>query len=97
MKKIIYKNVISLIVLIILPWYVFDQEYYWNILSFDRNYLFIIVFVGVLYLLYSNTRSAIKSKGRGRVASIIFIIPPALVIAYFVLGYIAFSRYKILG
>ena len=97
MKKIIYSNIIVLILLVILPWYVADKEYRWNILPFDSNYLLLLILAGSIYLLYFNIRSAVKSKGRERVASIIFIIPPALVILYFVLGYIAFSRYKILG
>ena len=96
MKKIIYGNIISIILLIILPWFVFIQEDSWDILNFNRNYLFIIVLIGAVFLLYANIRYAIKSKGGERVASIIFIIPPALVILYFVLGYIAFSRFSIL-
>jgi len=97
MKKIIYSNIIGLVLLIILPWYIADQEYYWNILPFDANYLFYFALLSAVYLLYKNIKSTIKSKSRERVASIIFIIPPAFVLLYFILGYIAFSRYSILG
>lgn len=96
MKKIIYKNIILIIVFFLLPWTYFENRDIWNY-KISANSLIYFILLGAVYLLYANIKSAIKSKGRERVVSIIFIIPPAFVILYFILGYIAFSRYSILG
>lgn len=96
MKKIIYGNIVSIIIFFVLPFS------YSNLVSFEKRYfsaaaLIYFMVIGAILLIYINLRSAIKLKGRERIASIIFIIPPAFVILYFILGYIAFSRYGILG
>ncbi len=96
MKKIIYKNVISIIVFFVLHWAYFENRDIWDY-KIAANTLIYFMLLGAIYLLYASIKSTIKSKGGERVASIIFIIPPTLVILYFILGYIAFSRYSILG
>ena len=97
MKKIIYFNIISMIVFFLMPPFIYENYYVSGTPDKYVNYTLVVIFIVVLFLLYLNIKSAIKSKGRERVASIIFIIPPAFVLLYFILGYIAFSRYSILG
>jgi len=93
MKKLIYKNIAAIILLIVLPWYVFEKEITWNKLSFDRGCLFIIVYIGIAYLLYLNIRALIQNRGLERKVAVLFIIPPVLVLLFFILGYFAFSGF----
>jgi len=81
------------LLLIVLPWYIFEKEVSWDILNFDRNHLFIIVYIGVAYLLYTNIKTARRAEGNAKTASLIFIIPPALVLLFFIAGYFAFSGF----
>jgi len=97
MKKIIYKNIILIIIFFLMPPFIYENYYVSGTPDKYVNYTLIVVVIAALFLLYMNIKSAIKFKGRERVASIIFIIPPAFVLLYFILGYIAFSRYSILG
>ena len=96
MKKLIYGNIISVIVFFLLPWFYFNNTTLGS-RYFSANTMIYFMIIVAIYMIYANIRSAIKSKGGERVVSIIFTIPPAFVILYFILGYIAFSRYGILG
>ncbi len=94
MKKIIYSNIIGFVLLIILPWYVFDKEYYWDIFSFDRNYFIYLMLLGAACLVCLNIVVLIKTRGRKKKAAIFFAIPPFLLLAFFVLAYFfAFSGF----
>jgi len=96
MKKLIYKNIISIIVFFLLPWFYMNNDYELKILSFDSNYLLILVLIGVIYLLYENTKSLLRFKGKQKVVPIVFILIPALILIYFILGIVAFSNYSVL-
>lgn len=94
MKKIIHGNLIGFVVLVILPWYVANKEYYWNILPFDANYLFISALVGAACLVCVDIVIFVKTKGRERKAALFFAIPPFLLVTFFVLAYFfAFSGF----
>jgi len=94
MKNLIYKNITTIVLLILLPWYVFEKEVSWDILNFDRGRLFILVYIGITYLLYLNIRTLLKTKGTEKKLAIFFIIPPALILLFFIFGYFAFSGFR---
>lgn len=97
MKKIIYKNIILITLFFLMPPFIYENYYVSGTPDIYLNATLLIIFIAALYLVYVNIKSVIKSKDRERILSIIFIIPPAFVILYFILGYIAFSQYTILG
>lgn len=94
MKKIIYSNIVYFILLVILPWYVANKEYYWNILSFDANYLFIFALFAAGCLALVDVIVAVKLKGVNRKTALWCALPPFLLVAQFVLAYFfAFSGF----
>ncbi|MBU2576031.1 hypothetical protein KKF64_03010 [Patescibacteria group bacterium] len=93
MNKIIYKNIILFLLLVVLPWYISVNEYRWNILDFDSNYLLIPVIVGSVFLVLLNVWLSRRTEGNAKTASLIFIIPPALVLLFFIAGYFAFTGF----
>ena len=93
MKKIIYSNIVLFLLLIVLPWYVSINEYRWNILDFDSNYLLIPVIIGSVLLVFLNIYLSRKTEGNAKTASLIFIVPPVLVLLFFVAGYFAFTGF----
>ena len=93
MKKIIIKNVILIVIFLISPWFIYENFYVPGMPDIYVNSLIYFMFFGAVFLLYNNISSVIKSKGSRRTASILFIVPPFLIILYFVLGYLAFSGF----
>ena len=94
MKKIIYSNIIYWAGLILLPWYVANQEYYWNILSFDSNYLFYFALSCAVCLSLIDVVIGIRSKGQTRKTALWCGLPSFLLVAFFVLAYFfAFSGF----
>ncbi|MAG28964.1 hypothetical protein CL632_02360 [bacterium] len=93
MKKLIYKDIISILVLIVLPWFYLDSSYRLGLPHIDSNYLLGLILIGVLYLLYVNIRSVVVLKGKEKIAPVFFLLIPILVIVYFILGAMAFGNF----
>lgn len=94
MQKIIYSNVIGFLLLVVLPWYVFDKEYHWDIFSFDRNYFIYLMLFGAACLVCMDVVVAIKTRGRKRKTAILLGLLPFLILSFFVFGYFfAFSGF----
>lgn len=94
MKKIIYYNIAGFILFVVLPWYVANKEYYWNILSFDANYLFIFALFCAACISIIDVVIAIRSKGETRKTALWCALPPFLLVTQFVLAYFfAFSGF----
>lgn len=93
MKKIIYINLILIALFLVSPWFIYENFYYSGMPDFYVNYLIYFMVLGALFLLFFNIRFAIKMRNTERKVAIFFIIPPALIFTYFVLGYFAFSGF----
>ena len=93
MKKLIYQNIISIIVFFLLPMFYFENGYKYGIPNINSNYVFIFIFVGVFYLLFIDIKSIRIFKGKERLMPVFFILVPLFVILYFILGYFAFSGF----
>ncbi len=76
MKKIIYTNIVSIIVFFLLPWFYLENQYS----LFSAKLIYAIVFIGVLFLLYRNIVSIKKAKGKGKIIPIFFLIFPLFII-----------------
>lgn len=97
MKKIIYKNIISIIIFFLLPMFYFENGDVYKIPHINSKLVYIFIFAGVFYLLLLNIKSIKLFRGKGKLVPVFFILIPLFVILYFILGYIALSRYGILG
>ncbi|OGY92755.1 MAG: hypothetical protein A3H70_02135 [Candidatus Komeilibacteria bacterium RIFCSPLOWO2_02_FULL_48_11] len=97
MKKLIYKNLISMIIFFLLPMFYFENGDKYGIPDVNPKLVYVFIFAGVFYLLFLNVKSIKLFRGKGKLIPIFFILIPSFVILYFILGYIAFSRYTILG
>ena len=93
MKKLIYRNIISIIVFFILPWFAYEKFYQPGMKDLYVNLLIYFMLAGAIYLVCTNIHSSIKTKKTSRIVSIAFVIPPALILLYFILGYFAFSGF----
>ncbi len=96
MKIFIYGNIFSIIIFFLLPQFFYEMFYKSGMPDLYVNLSLYFTILGALLLLCVNIRKLLKFKGKSKIIPIIFIIPPELVILYFVLGYIAFSRFAIL-
>jgi hypothetical protein len=96
MKKLIYGNIGAIIILLILPWFYLESTTLGNRYFSSKDFIYFSIFV-CLSLISINIRESVKLKGKKRLVPIAFIIPPALVLLYYILGFIAFSRYTIIG
>ncbi|MBU2524396.1 hypothetical protein KKG71_04340 [Patescibacteria group bacterium] len=96
MKNLIYRNVVSIIVFFLLPWFYIENKTKLEIIDFNSNYLLILILIGVAYLLYLNIRYIKRLNGSQKIVPIVFMLVPILIVLYFVLGMIAFSNYSVL-
>lgn len=92
MQKLIYSNVILIMLFLVLPWTYFQNTELGD-RFFSASALIYFMSIASLLLLYINIRSAIKMRGKAKKVAIFLIIPPAFVLLYFILGYFAFSGF----
>ncbi len=85
-----------ILIFIILPWFYLENTELGGRIFSTSKFIYFVMLVSLI-LVFMNAKSSIKLKGGERLASIIFIIPPALVLIYFILGYIAFTRLTFFG
>jgi len=94
MEKLSYKNVASIIIFFLLPWFYFEN------MGADSpkiytSLLYVVVSIGVAYLLYENIKSIKNTKGKKRIVPIIFLFFPAFIILLAVYAkFFLFFNYK---
>lgn len=93
MKKLVYRNIVLIIIFLVSPWFLYEIFYRPGMPDKYANSLIYFMLLGAIYLVYMNVRSLIQLKGNARKASIAFIIPPTLILLYFILGYFAFGGF----
>jgi hypothetical protein len=80
-------------IFLILPWLYFQNRRGVDDFSVSANSFIYFMSIGSIILFYLNTKSIIQTKGKERTVAILFVIPPILILAYFTLGYFAFSGF----
>ncbi|OJI06880.1 hypothetical protein BK004_01940 [bacterium CG10_46_32] len=93
MKKLVYKNIILIIIFLVSPWFIYENFYQPGMPDKHVNSLIYFMLLGAVYLVYMNVKFSIRLKDSAQKVSIVFIIPPALILIYFILGYFAFSGF----
>ena len=95
MKKLVYKNIISIIVFFLLPWFYLENRDTINNLTLLNDLLYAVVFVGVIYLFYENTKFIKNARGKKIIVPSIFLLFPLFVIFLFLYSkFFLFFNYK---
>ncbi len=95
MKKILYTNIISIIIFFLIPWFYLENSdtLNWKIsLDVLSN---ILLLIGVIFLFAKNVLFIRSTKGKEKIVPIFFIIFPIVIALLFIYGkFFIFLNYK---